>query len=125
DVRLSVDLPVNDTLRFRLTGAQLTRDGHVDRLFDGRDQSDRDQFLGRLVTEWTPASDVTLTLALDGTRAREATVGATALHIYEVNPAPELIPVQFATINNLLLNGANCSPPDPDRFDNTACYNSQ
>jgi iron complex outermembrane receptor protein len=116
---------VSDTLRFRITGAQLTRDGYVERLFDGRNSSDRDQLLGRLVTEWTPASDETLTLALDGTRAREATVGATPLRIYEVNPAPDLIPVHFATINNLLLNGASCSPPDPARFDNPACYNSQ
>lgn len=125
DLRASADLPLSDTLRFRLTGAKLTRDGYVDRLVDGRESSDSDQLLGRLVTEWTPASDVTFGLAVDSTRVREATVGATALLIHEVNPLPAAIPVHFPTISNLLLNGARCAPPNPARFDDPVCYNSQ
>ncbi len=109
DVQFSADLPVSDALRMRLTGAKLTRDGYVDRLFDGGGAGDRDALVGRLVTQWTPAEDVTVTLALDGTRAREATVGATALRIYEVNPLPATIPVHFPTVSNLALNGANCA----------------
>jgi iron complex outermembrane recepter protein len=125
DIRTSADLPLSDTLRFRLTGARLARDGYVDRLVDGRGSGDSDQLLGRLVTEWTPARDVSLTLAVDATRVREATVGATALRIYEVNPQPEAIPVHFPTISNLLLNGASCTPPNPARLDDPLCYNSQ
>jgi iron complex outermembrane recepter protein len=125
DVRFSADLPLSDEFRMRLTGAKLTRDGYVDRLVDGGDASDRDALVGRLVTEWTPSADVTLTLALDGMRSREATVGATALRVYEVNPAPATIQVHFPTINNLALNGASCAPPNPARLADPVCYNSQ
>jgi iron complex outermembrane recepter protein len=125
DLRLTADVPLSDAWRVHVAGAMFKRDGYVDRLWDGDDSSDRDNFTGRLVSEWTPAPDVTLTLAFDGTRAREATVGATALRIYEVNPSPATIPVHFPTISNLLLNGASCAPPNPDRLSNPACYNEQ
>jgi iron complex outermembrane receptor protein len=125
DVRVSADLPLHEAFRMRFTGAKLTREGYVERLSDGRRSSDRDALIGRLVAEWTPSSDVTFTLAADGTRAREATVGATALRVYEVNPAPDVIPVHFPTISNLALNGASCAPPNPARLTNPICYNSQ
>jgi iron complex outermembrane receptor protein len=125
DVRLTASAPLTDTWRAHFTGAMFTRDGYVDRLWDGEESSDRDSLSGRLVSEWTPSTDVTLTLALDGSRAREATVGATALRIHEVNPSPATIPVHFPTISNLLLNGAQCAPPNPNRLSDPACYNEQ
>ena len=125
DVRLTASAPLTDTWRAHFTGAMFTRDGYVDRLWDGEESSDRDSLSGRLVSESTPSTDVTLTLALDGSRAREATVGATALRIHEVNPSPATIPVHFPTISNLLLNGAQCAPPNPNRLSDPACYNEQ
>jgi iron complex outermembrane receptor protein len=124
DVRFTADVPLSDEWRLHFTGARFTRDGYVERLYDGEDASDRDALMGRLVTEWTPG-DATLTLALDGSRSREATVGATALKIYEVNPSPATIPVHFPTISNLLLNGASCVPPNPGRLSDPVCYNEQ
>ncbi len=125
DLQFSADLPITDALRMRLTGAKLTSDGYVERLADNGEAGDRDALFGRLVTQWTPATDVTLTLTLDGTRAREATVGATALRIYEVNPLPAAIPVHFPTVSNLALNGARCAPPNPARLTDPTCYNTQ
>lgn len=125
DAKLSVTLPVAEGFSILATGATINRDGNVRRLSDGQRAGNRNQLFGRLVARAEVSSDWTATLAFDITRAREATIGATALRIFEANPDPANIGVHFPTVWNFAINGANCAPPNPTRGSNPVCYNNQ
>jgi iron complex outermembrane receptor protein len=117
DMKVAVDLPISDTLRIRATGATINRDGYVRSFADNKLRGDKGQLTGRFVAEYSPSANTTFTLSVDGTRVREAALATVPLDIRETGG--------FAVFNNIFLNGASCAPPNPARFENSACYNSQ
>lgn len=70
DIRASVDLPLSDTLRTRISGVWRNRDGFAKRAVDGSDLSDQNQLGGRLYLDWAPSDRVSFSFIADGTRER-------------------------------------------------------
>lgn len=70
DIRASVDLPLSDTLRSRISGVWRNRDGFAKRTFDGGQLSDQNQLGGRFYLDWTPSDRVSFSFIADGTRER-------------------------------------------------------
>lgn len=72
EFRASANVPVNDTLFVRLSGAYLARDGYVERIFDnpagGNDLGNKDSIIGRLQVRWEPTDNFTVDFSIDGTR---------------------------------------------------------
>ena len=71
DFQGSVNIPLSDTLRSRLSVSSRNQDGYVDGLLDDRDLGDinRDTFRG--VLEWEPASNFRATLSVDASQIQE------------------------------------------------------
>lgn len=125
DGKVSLNVPVSDSVSILATAASINRDGNVRRLSDGQLSGNKKQLFGRLAIRAELSPSWTALLSVDATRAREATIGATALRIYEVNPDPANIGVHFPTVWNLAINGASCAPPNASRATNPVCYNNQ
>lgn len=119
DIKGHVNLPLNDSLRMRVSGASLERDGYMDRVLDGGTQGDRDAKSARLVTEWDISPALMATFIADGTRTREKSPAQVILDIDEN--------AFFASLHNSMLYPA-CDPSLPGniaRFSNTDCVNRQ
>lgn len=76
-VTAAVNVPVNDTLAFRLAGQHVSHEGY---LSDGTD--DQNQNSGRLRVLWKPTSTVTLHVGIDGSAANSKGAGSS------LNPNP-------------------------------------
>lgn len=61
----AADLPVNDTLSFRISGSRVKRDGFVKNHFDGGRLSDLDNFTLRGMARWEVNPDFDLLLSTD------------------------------------------------------------
>lgn len=70
DIRASLDVPMSETLRARISGVWRNRDGFAKRLTDGTDLGDQNQLGGRLHLDWTPSDRLSFSLIADGTRER-------------------------------------------------------
>lgn len=70
DIRASVDLPLSDTVRTRISGVWRNRDGFARRTVDGGDLSDQNQLGGRFYLDWAPSDRVSFSFIADGTRER-------------------------------------------------------
>lgn len=81
DVRGSIDLPISDAVKTRLTLASFQRDGYIKSLSDGTEFGDVDSLSGRFSLAWMPANDVDVDLALDFSRKREESSGSTLLRV--------------------------------------------
>jgi iron complex outermembrane recepter protein len=119
DLKAMVNAPLSDTFAIRLTGSMQKRDGYVKRILDGDRLGDKDSLSGRVVAQWRPTEDLTVTASLDGTRNREQSKPATLL---EVNPLAD-----FVAFWNFAANGATCFTPPaglpvPNR---PQCFNDQ
>lgn len=79
DVRASVDLPLSDTLRSRISGVWRNRDGFGRRIVDGDDMGDQNQLGGRFYLDWTPSDKVSFSFIADGTRERGGSAQATLM----------------------------------------------
>ncbi|MCM8729366.1 TonB-dependent receptor [Hephaestia sp. GCM10023244] len=62
---LYVSGPINDVVRFSVSGRRNLRDGHITNVFDGRRLNGRDDYGFRGKIEMTPTSDVTITMIGD------------------------------------------------------------
>lgn len=118
DLKVSGNLPISDSFRVRASLASLNRDGHVDRILTGDTQGDKDALSGRIVADWDFSENLTGSLAIDATRAREQSPGQVTILVDEN--------AFFGGLHNTIAFPA-CDPAlnDPARFSNPNCSNSQ
>lgn len=93
--RGSLNLPVSDTLRTRLSASYKRADGYGTRPLAGDEMGNENSLSGRFVAEWTPTDRLTALFSADGTRQREkgGVVSLTGLE-----DAPNLIPLYNAVV---------------------------
>jgi len=65
DVRMSVDVPVSDTLLTSVSVGSRKRDGYVERVLAGDELGDDDSLGGRFAALWTPTDNSTYYLTAD------------------------------------------------------------
>lgn len=70
DAKVSVNLPISDTLFTKISAASFRRDGYVTRLSDGRDLGNVNTLTGRIDLRWVPTDNLEVNLAAEGTRDR-------------------------------------------------------
>lgn len=99
DLKASVNVPLSDSLRMRLSGMTANRDGFV-KNSEGKDLGDTDRIGGRAVIEWQATDDLRLTLSGDGMRARESSVPAVVVGFVSTIPGTN-IPSQIQAVANL------------------------
>ncbi|MBT4518960.1 MAG: TonB-dependent receptor [Halieaceae bacterium] len=62
DANFVVNLPLSDTLWMRASGVSVSRDGHIENEFDGKDYMDQDRQSLIWQTRWVASEDLTLDL---------------------------------------------------------------
>jgi iron complex outermembrane receptor protein len=67
----AVDLPVSDTLGFRVSGGARQRDGYVKRIYDGLDLGNEDTRTFQGTARWQPSDSFTATVRGDYTKSDE------------------------------------------------------
>lgn len=82
DVKGFVDIPVSDTLAFRLSGGELSQDGYVNNV-GGPKLNNTNAQLGRIAARWNPTDQLKIDLSADYTRRREQ---AQAMKLIAYNP---------------------------------------
>jgi iron complex outermembrane recepter protein len=117
DGRLTVNIPLSETVSLRAGGSVQTRDGYVRRLFDGGKSGNKNSLSGRVQLFIKPTPDFSLLLAADGTRTREQAI-ATSLVAVDEN-------AQFPFFHNKILNAASCGAPGTPTPRNDVCYTSR
>lgn len=146
DVKASVDLPIGDKLRTRLSVARLNRDGYVTIVerqpngsiaaTDAPKLGDINSLSSRFTAEWLASDALTATFSADYTRKREESAGTTLLSTAPAiaGPTPGSIDVNasLGTIggfhNFIAAIADGCSPlAGGNPFDqaNPACFNNQ
>lgn len=115
-VKGSVDMPISDTLLTRLSVADMSQDGYVERL-DGVELGDDDTTTGRFNAVWTPRNDLELNFSAEFSRDRENGPPMTLLDINLGNPIDPNTP-PMAVIHNVVANamagatdGSPCATP--------------
>jgi iron complex outermembrane receptor protein len=96
DVVGFANMPLSDTLAFRLSASSRTHDGYVRNTFLNNRVEDQDTKSLRAQLRFEPNDDLTLVLGVDGTRDRAT---AQARHTIGVDPASGTAGVWRPTIN--------------------------
>lgn len=117
DGRLTVNVPLSDTVKLRAGGSVQTRDGYVRRLFDGGRLGNKNSLSGRIQLLIEPTSNFSLLFSADGTRTREQAI-ATNLVAVDEN-------AQFPFFHNKIVNAASCGAPGTPTPQNDICYTSR
>ncbi|MGD9814925.1 MAG: TonB-dependent receptor [Hyphomonadaceae bacterium] len=78
-LRAGVNIPVTDSLAFRLDGSIRQRDGYITDLVSGSDINTTDRWSGRAQVLWDINSDASLRIILDGSESNEVCCGITPL----------------------------------------------
>ncbi len=78
-LRAGVNIPVTDSLAFRLDGSIRQRDGYIVDLVSGSDINTTDRWSGRAQVLWDINSDASLRIILDGSESNEVCCGITPL----------------------------------------------
>jgi iron complex outermembrane recepter protein len=107
DVKGVLNLPLNDAFLTRWMVASINRDGYAKRLTDGRELGDKDSLVGRVQALWKASDSVNVSLALDGTRARQNSAPLTLIDV-----APGGFP--FMNIYNAIVAPAQTDIAAPD-----------
>lgn len=76
-LRTGVNVPVNDSLAFRLDGAIRSRSGYITDLISGDDLNTRDRWTARGQMEWDINTNATLRVIVDASEADEVCCGVT------------------------------------------------
>ncbi|WP_414901621.1 TonB-dependent receptor [Sphingomonas flavalba] len=102
DFRLSLNLPLSDSLAVNFAGSRKSRDGYVRNLLPGGpDLGDEGSWAGRASLLWKASPDLDVYLAVDGSRDR-------------TNPAANvLIAANENAIFPLIANGLELDPTNP------------
>lgn len=120
-VKASIDVPLAEGVYTSFSGFYHNRDGYVKGVIPtAPDLGDTNQLAGRFALRLEPSSNVTIDIAVDGTRAREESAPNVALSIDENAPA--------AAVWNAVYSGAAAICTDltnPARLTDQRCYNSQ
>lgn len=120
-IKGNVDLPLGEGIYSSLAGFYHKRDGYVKGIVLGApDLGDTDNLAGRFALRLEPSSDLTIDLAVDGSRTRENSAPNVAIAIDENAPAAQYWNAAYSGA------AATCtSTTNPARFTNPACFNSQ
>ena len=125
DVQGSLDLPISDVLRSKLSFSDRRRDGYVTRLSDGVKTGDDNATSTRLALHWDVADNVRAKFSADYTRERE---NGAPLVLLKTNEGPPGSDPDFPNgggfarfVNNppppipaaALVNGRPCDQPRP------------
>jgi len=117
----SIDVPLAEGVYSSFAGFYHRRDGYVKGVVAGApDLGDTDQLAGRFALRLEPSSDVTIDLAVDGSRARENSAPNVAIAIDENAPAAQVWNAVYSGAPGICANAA-----DPSRFSDQRCFNSQ
>lgn len=127
-VKGSVDIPLSDTLHTRISLADMSQDGYVERL-DGVELGDDDTQTGRFNAVWTPSSEFEMNFSAEFSRDRENGPPLTLLDINLGNPIDPNTP-PMAVIHNVVANamagatdGSPCANPvNKINLDVPGCY---
>jgi len=103
-VKGSVDLPFSETLLSRLSVADMSQDGYVERI-DSVELGDDETSTGRFNLLWTPHNDLELNVSTELSRDRENGPPLSLLDINFDGPVDPNTP-PFATIHNIAANEA-------------------
>lgn len=92
----SVNVPISDSLRTRVSVSSRNQDGYVKGLLDNRELGDVNRDSIRAVAEWTPTDALTATVAIDAGRVREQNAASKLVGVTFVAPgSPEAIDFAF------------------------------
>ncbi|MBO9377356.1 TonB-dependent receptor [Sphingomonas histidinilytica] len=117
----SIDVPLAEGVYSSIAGFYHKRDGYVKGVVAGApDLGDTDQLAGRFALRLEPSSDVTIDLAVDGSRAREQSAPNVAIAIDENAPAAQVWNAAYSGAPGICANTA-----DPSRFTDQRCFNNQ
>ncbi|WDA35454.1 TonB-dependent receptor [Sphingobium sp. YC-XJ3] len=120
-VKASIDLPLAEGVYTSFSGFYHHRDGYVKGVVPGApDLGDTNQLAGRFALRLEPSSDVTIDLAVDGTRAREESAPNVLLAANENAPAAAVWNAVYSGAASICTDLAN-----PARLSDRRCYNSQ
>lgn len=86
DLSGSLNIPITDTLRTRISVSSKNQDGYMIGLLDDRDLGNVNRDSIRFVAEWAPSDDFTATLAFDGSRTGENMAPSKLLGVTFVAP---------------------------------------
>ncbi|MBD3744896.1 MAG: TonB-dependent receptor [Sphingopyxis terrae] len=120
-VKASIDIPLAEGVYTSFSGFFHRRDGYVKGVVTGApDLGDTNQLAGRFALRLEPSSDVTIDIAVDGTRAREESAPNVLIAQDENAPAAATWNAAYSGA------GAICADPtNPARFTDQRCFNSQ
>lgn len=116
-----VDLPLGEGIYSSFAGFVHQRNGYVKGVVpEAPDLGDTDNLAGRFALRLEPSSDVTIDLAVDGSRTRENSAPNTALAVDENAPAPAVWNAFYSGAPGICADPANAA-----RLTDQRCYNSQ
>jgi len=115
DVEGVGNIPLSDTLRLRVSGASLNRDGYAKLVPTGREVNDQQELAGRAQLLWKPSEQLESTLRFDYT-SRDTNGGLQNLFAVNDPAAPQLVAAnaQHAALGLPLVDAA-LIPTDPFR----------
>ncbi|MCP5379298.1 MAG: TonB-dependent receptor [Novosphingobium sp.] len=120
-VKANVDIPLAEGVYSSFAGFYHKRDGYVKGVVPhAPDLGDTDNLAGRFALRFEPSSDVTIDLAIDGSRTRENSAPNVAIAIDENAPAAQYWNAAYSGAPGICLDTTN-----PARLSNQNCYNSQ
>ncbi len=120
-IKGSVDIPLAEGVYSSFSGFYHNRDGYVKGIVAGApDLGDTDQLAGRFALRLEPSSDVTIDIAVDGSRAREESAPNVALAINETAPAASAWNGIYSGAPGICTDLTNAA-----RLSDQRCFNSQ
>ena len=120
-VKGSIDIPLAEGVYTSFSGFYHHRDGYVKGVIPGApDLGDTNQLAGRFALRLEPSSNLTIDIAVDGTRAREESAPNVLIEANENAPAPAVWNAVYSGAAAICTNLA-----DPARLTDQRCYNSQ
>jgi iron complex outermembrane receptor protein len=120
-IKGNVDVPLAEGIYSSFAGFYHKRNGYVKGVIAGApDLGDTDNLAGRFALRLEPSSDITIDLAVDGSRTRENSAPNVAIAINENAPAAAYWNAAYSGAPGVCLDTTN-----PARLTNTSCYNSQ
>jgi iron complex outermembrane receptor protein len=119
--KANIDVPIAEGVYSSFAGFIHNRDGYVKGVIPAApDLGDTDQLAGRFALRLEPTSNLTIDLAVDGSRARENSAPNVALAIDENAPAAQVWNGGFSGAPAICASATNTA-----RFTNQNCFNSQ
>ncbi|AZI38153.1 putative TonB-dependent receptor [Caenibius tardaugens NBRC 16725] len=120
-VKGSIDIPLAEGIYTSFSGFYHNRDGYVKGVVPGApDLGDTNQLAGRFALRLEPSSDVSIDIAVDGSRSREESAPNVLLHANENAPAAAVWNAAFSGAGAICTDLTNAA-----RLSDQRCYNSQ